>query len=124
MERITRSYDYIEYFIEGGREQKKCNSLNIKGDRLFSYNTVIAEWKGDYKIIVNMTKYSTTTSTAQNKLIKELEEYYKWIEIIKVYDIEVNTQYLEEFKEDIDFDETYLEDIYFEEEINFDDYEI
>ncbi len=44
----------------GGKEGRSLNMLST-GDRLYSYNTVIAQWI-DGKIILNGTKYSPTTS--------------------------------------------------------------
>ena len=47
----------------------KGKSLNMTstGDKLFSYNTVIAEWI-DGKLVFNTTKYSRTTSKQTNWL--------------------------------------------------------
>lgn len=46
---------------------EKGKSLNMvsTGDKLFSYNTVIAQWV-DYKMVFNNTKYSPTTSKQTN----------------------------------------------------------
>ena len=91
--RITRNNDYIEYFINGGRDQKRCNNLRIEDNKLFNYNTVICEITGTNEVIVNITKYSTTTSRLQNAILKELDYKIK-INVIKVDKIAKNTQTL------------------------------
>lgn len=54
-----------EKFLKG----EKGRSLNMTstGDKLFSYNTVMAEWI-DGKMVFNGTKYSRTTSKQVNWL--------------------------------------------------------
>lgn len=48
-----------ERFLKG----EKGKSLNMvsTGDKLFSYNTIVAQWVDD-KMVLNSTKYSPTTS--------------------------------------------------------------
>lgn len=58
-----KNVDVIKGFVNGGKVGKG-NSVFSKGDRLFSYDTIIAE-KIDGKVYVNETKYSVTTSKAQ-----------------------------------------------------------
>lgn len=87
--RITKHNDFIEYFLDGGRDQKKCNNLHIEEDKLFNYNTVIAQIEED-NLYINMTKYSSSTSTIQNYLLKEAGYYY--YNIITVNDIQIDTQ--------------------------------
>lgn len=94
MNRITRNNDFIEYFVRGGREQKNCNNLHIRGDKLLNYNTVIAQVGEDGYLYINMTKYSTSTSRIQNYLLKEAEWYFRRYSITIVDNIEYDTQNL------------------------------
>lgn len=90
--RITTNYDYINYFMEGGRDQKKCNNLKIEGNKLINYNTVIAQFEDGY-LYVNMTKYSTSSSRIQNMLLEEAEHYY-YSCLIVVNEIQKNAKNL------------------------------
>ena len=92
--RITRNNDFIEYFVRGGRDQKNCNNLHIRGDKLFSYNTVIAQVGEDGYLYINMTKYSTSTSRIQNYLLKQAEYWYYSAYIVLDEDIRMNRQSL------------------------------
>lgn len=93
MNRITRNNGYIEYYVYGGRDQKKCNNLYIEDNKLINYNTVIAQIEGD-KMYLNMTKYSSSTSRIQNYLLKCAEWYFGRYGIIIVDNIEYDTQNL------------------------------
>lgn len=48
-----------ERFLKG--EKGKSLNMTSTGDKLFSYNTIVAQWIDD-KIVLNSTKYSATTS--------------------------------------------------------------
>jgi flagellar basal body rod protein FlgC len=68
-----KNVDVIRTFINGGRKAKTTN-LEIVNSNLFNYNTVIAEYTNEYGLILNVTKYSQSTSTIQNALIRELKD--------------------------------------------------
>lgn len=71
---MAKNSDVIQSFIKGGNTPKTKN-LKIVDDKLINYNTTIAErfFDGDkYLFTVNVTKYSQSTSTIQNKLKSEL----------------------------------------------------
>lgn len=59
----------IRNLMYGGRN---C-SISTDGTRLWSYNTVIAQWGGD-AVLINNTKYSRTTSKQQGMLRYECEK--------------------------------------------------
>lgn len=61
-----KNVDVIKGFVNGGKVGKG-NSVFSIGDKLFSYNTIIAE-RIDGKVYVNPTRYSVTTSKAQGYL--------------------------------------------------------
>lgn len=48
-------------------------SLSSTGDKLISYETPIAEWRGSV-LAINGAKYSTTTSKQQSLLKRECEK--------------------------------------------------
>ena len=45
-----------------------ANSVSSEEDRLFSYSTIIGQWFNN-TLLINITKYSVTTSRHQNYLI-------------------------------------------------------
>ena len=45
----------------------KGASISTDGTRLWSYNTIIAQWGGD-TVLINNTKYSNTTTMQQHDL--------------------------------------------------------
>ena len=85
---ITKNNDFIKYFIEGGRDQKKCNNLYIEGNKLFNYNTVIAEVNDTDEITINMSKYSVSTTKIQNVLKREALDNYNNVNILYGVDID------------------------------------
>lgn len=48
-------------------------SLTSTGDKLISYETIIAEWRGD-SVAITPRKYSRTTSKQQSMLNRECEK--------------------------------------------------
>lgn len=62
--------DLIQAFVNGEtRGDASGGRLSILGDRLFNYSTCLAQRIGD-DFIVNVTKYSPSTSKHQNKLLR------------------------------------------------------
>lgn len=70
-----KNVDVIENFING-RTNGKTKNLRIEGDKLFNYDTCLAERVNNKNMIVNLTKYSSSTSTIQNKLFDALQFRY------------------------------------------------
>jgi len=66
--------------------EAKSGSMTSTGDRLFSYNTLIAEHK-DGKTYFNTTKYSSTTSKQQTYCKRIL-----WIDFYTTKPVPLNTQ--------------------------------
>ncbi len=67
-------HDVIEAFARGMQSggASKCKyypkgRLRIEGNKLYNYDTVIAYWFNGI-MLINGTKYSTTTSKHQNRL--------------------------------------------------------
>lgn len=73
-----RNNDVIATFVNGGTNAKAKN-LYIDGDKLMNYNTCLAQRIESGNIVVNMTKYSPTTSTIQNVLNGSIPAYSKII---------------------------------------------
>lgn len=83
---MAKNIDVIHAFINGA-DKPKTKNLRIEYNKLINYNTVIAECDGN-QWIVNVTKYSQSTTTIQNALIKEmsnagLENCIKFVTEIK-----------------------------------------
>jgi hypothetical protein len=66
-----KNIDVIKAFVNG---KSACGSnLYSTGDKLVNYNTCIAEYnENENRYILNITKYSSTTSRHQNALRKLL----------------------------------------------------
>ncbi len=69
--------EVIEAFARGATSgvASKCKyypqgRLRIEGNKLYNYNTVIAYWFNGI-MLINGTKYSTTTSKHQNRLKRQ-----------------------------------------------------
>lgn len=80
-----RNDDVIKAFVDG---KSACGSnLYSTGDKLINYNTCIAQYIEDKnRYILNITKYSSTTSKHQNVLKRLLP-----INTINVSEIPKNT---------------------------------
>lgn len=62
----------IRAFLDA-KPSRPANSIHSDGERLFSYDTCLAQ-NYDGRIFVNVTKYSVATSAQQNALIRMLDE--------------------------------------------------
>lgn len=82
----------IKQFLHISSANSDTGNLISVGDRLINYNTCIAEWKNKGCVMVNVTKYSSTTSKIQNMLLEELEK--SSYEVIQVVNVPIDTQYL------------------------------
>jgi hypothetical protein len=77
--RKMRNSQVIAAFLDGKRAKTK--HLSTDGNFLNNYSTVIAKWEhGGIK--VNVKKYSQTTSTIQNALLRTAEG--RGITVVKV----------------------------------------
>ena len=85
-----RNIEVIKQFLKGYPAKSSSGNLRSTGEKLFSYNTCIAEWVNDY-LFVNLTKYSSSTSRIQNMLFKELRFGHK---VKQVENVPINTQKL------------------------------
>ena len=90
-----RNIEVIKQFLNKSSGNSDTGNLISDGVKLFSYNTCIAEWT-DSLLLVNITKYSRSTSRIQNMLIHELKFRYPQLTIENV---PINTQYLWKHKE-------------------------
>lgn len=106
---IMTNEDFIYNYVSTIKCHKDIESTNqnlrYKDGILFSYNTAIAELMNDnITLIINKTKYSTTTSRHQNLLNKALR--FKNYHIVYVDNIDRGTQslknYYEEYNSSID----------------------
>lgn len=90
-----KNVDVIELF--SNRMTGKTKNLRSDGNFLVNYSTVLAQYD-DGCIIVNMTKYSSSTSTIQNKLLSMLTYDFgsTYIEVVK--DVPMNTSNLQNFE--------------------------
>lgn len=63
---MIRNDELINGFIAGTMNGKRNGSMSVSDDgrRLFSYATCIAEWSAE-QLLVNISKYSVTTSKQQ-----------------------------------------------------------
>ena len=68
-----RNKEVISKFVNFA-ELAATKNVRSTGDKLFNYNTCIAQ-RHEGKIIVNVTRYSVTTLKMQNYLLCELSGY-------------------------------------------------
>ena len=86
----------IQKFSKG----EPCNGANLwsTGQRLYSYQTCIAQWETTgKKLIVNKTKYSRTTSGKHQSPLFNAIRDRKDIEIIEVKDCPWGVDFLENY---------------------------
>ena len=83
-----KNADVIQRFIYQDSGYKGSN-LYSSGSKLINYNTIIAQWFDDV-LLINVTKYSCTTSTHQNRLLYHAER--KNIRYYTVDDIPMSTK--------------------------------
>lgn len=99
-----KNIDVIIKFLNRTKASSSNGNLRSTGDKLFSYNTCIAEWHSkkiiydgematiaSYELTVNVTKYSTSTSKIQNMLLQKIP-FGKTV--YKVENVPINTQEL------------------------------
>lgn len=99
-----KNLDVIRKFLSRIKASSSNGNLRSTGDKLFSYNTCIAEWpikkiiyNGEvvivcnYVLTVNVTKYSTSTSKIQTMLLQEIPFSQT---VHKVENVPINTQNL------------------------------
>lgn len=68
-----KNIDVIKAFIEGKAAHSSNWNLISGSNALINYRTALAQRTPNGNIIVNITKYSVTTSKIQNWLLRELE---------------------------------------------------
>ncbi len=72
-----KNTDVVTAFLNG-ESKAKTKNLRIEGKNLINYNTILAQRVGDGKgnnsYVVNITKYSQSTTTIQNVILKEIPE--------------------------------------------------
>lgn len=68
-----RNQEVISKFVNFAESAATAN-VRSTGDKLFNFYTCIAQ-RHEGKIIVNVTRYSVTTSKMQNNLLCELSGY-------------------------------------------------
>lgn len=86
-----KNFDVIKNFVNHAKACKG-NSVTSTGDKLFSYNTIIAE-RINGVMYANFTKYTQTTSKAQNNLALVLSGHA----IIVEGNVPLDTQSLADF---------------------------
>lgn len=78
--------DLCEKFAIGATKGTASNMF-IDNRKIYSYGTVIAQRAGARHVILNKTKYSSSTSRQQSRLHYELSRVYSQDQIIEVENI-------------------------------------
>lgn len=63
--------------------ESHTGNLYSMGNKLYSYNTVIAQYIGG-ELVVNATKYSTSTSRIQNMVRREAYRYTETEKLVPI----------------------------------------
>lgn len=91
-----KNFDVVMAFLnQDFASGVKTKNLRIEGRDLMNYNTILAQAIGDgygnYHYVINVTKYSTSTTTIQNMILNNIDER----KILKcVGDIPMGANYL------------------------------
>ena len=85
-----RNIEVIKQFLNKSSGNSDSGNLISTGDRLINYNTCIAEWNRNC-IMINITKYSSSTSRTQNMLLSEVRFGHK---VVQVENVPINSKYL------------------------------
>ena len=88
---MVRNREVIQAFLR--KERLHSGNLFSDGDKLFSYNTIIAKWIEPYVLRINRTRYSNTTSRHLGILRNEMNES-DLDRVEEVDNIPINTQSL------------------------------
>lgn len=93
--RVMTNKEICKAFAQGATEGK-ANSMHIYENRIFSYDTCIAQRHGK-KILFNVTKYSPTTSKQQTYLRHAISQ--EGLEVVEVSKVKPYTRDLSKVKE-------------------------
>lgn len=85
-----RNIEVIKQFLNKSSGNSDTGNLISDGVKLINYTTCIAEWT-DSLLLVNVTKYSKSTSRIQSMLIHELKSRYA---LLAIENVPINTKYL------------------------------
>ena len=88
---MLKNKDIAREFAQNGKPVSNRN-MKHEGDRLFSYNTVIAQKLPDGRRVLNLTRYSNTTSDHQY-LVRQHTGFTDGAVLLD--NIPINTRYLE-----------------------------
>lgn len=92
---MAKNIDVIHAFIDGEDKPKTAN-LRIEDNKLINYNTVIAERNDESNdFIINVTKYSSSTTRIQNALITSIDLHHRPMTMDYVYDVEIGARSLQ-----------------------------
>lgn len=72
-----RSLDVVKDFVEGKCSKSHTGHVESIGDRLYSYSTCIAERLSDGNFLLNLTRYSITTSKHQGYVVSTIKDIKK-----------------------------------------------
>ena len=88
-----KNNDVIKMFVSGS-EKGKTKNLRIEGNRLMNYDTCLAEREvlsTHTEYVLNMTKYSQSTTTIQNAMQRE---FYDVIDVMEITGVPIGTKSL------------------------------
>jgi hypothetical protein len=85
-----RNIEVIKQFLNKSSGNSDNGNVISTGDRLINYNTCLAEWNND-SIMINVTKYSSSTSRIQNMLISTFRIGHK---VVQIENVPINTRRL------------------------------
>lgn len=90
-----KNIEVLDAFINktsGMHLSNYTGNLQISSNCLYTYNTILAQWK-DHNLFINVTKYSTTSSRNKNALL-ELIPSYKNYTVFLIDDVPINSSTL------------------------------
>lgn len=81
---MAKNEQVLEAFV-GKTKAPKTKNLYVENGKLINYYTVIGQWHEELGLLINVTRYSQSTTTIRNRLIREAEYFgVKYIAVEEV----------------------------------------
>lgn len=95
-----KNSEVVEAFLRKGMANNSTGSLHSTGTKLFSYATCIAEWWDNDTLIINLTKYSVTSSKHLSYLKRCLERGFQgnYNTVLKVLRVPIGESSLRKYQ--------------------------
>lgn len=90
-----KNIEVLDAFINktsGMHLSNYTGSLQISSNCLYTYNTILAQWK-DHNLFINVTSYSVTSSHHKSALLRLIPSYKNYT-VFLINDVPINSSTL------------------------------